>query len=71
MPDHAAEHANQRVVVCQTVLLNMLTSEFFLLENPLEDEPVLDALLSDTRCIIHGTKYTLNLIYFGALYFAV
>ncbi|KAK8403257.1 hypothetical protein O3P69_000406 [Scylla paramamosain] len=48
----------------QTVLLNMLTSEFFLLENPMPGEKVIGTLLSDTCALIHGEKswvlYTLR-----------
>ncbi|XP_069163973.1 NACHT and WD repeat domain-containing protein 2 [Procambarus clarkii] len=48
----------------QTVLLNMLTSEFFLLENPIPGEKVIGTLLSDSCALIHGERswvlYTLR-----------
>ncbi|KAK3849709.1 hypothetical protein Pcinc_043548 [Petrolisthes cinctipes] len=48
----------------QTVLLNMLTSEFFLLENPMTEERVIGTLLSDTCAIIYSQRawvvYTLR-----------
>ncbi|XP_069948531.1 NACHT and WD repeat domain-containing protein 2 [Cherax quadricarinatus] len=48
----------------QTVLLNMLTSEFFLLENPLPGQKVIGSLLSDSCALIHGDRswvlYTLR-----------
>ncbi|XP_037797036.1 NACHT and WD repeat domain-containing protein 2-like [Penaeus monodon] len=48
----------------QTVLLNMLTSEFFLLENPMPGETVIGSLLSDSCAVIHGERswvlYTLR-----------
>ncbi|XP_050688331.1 NACHT and WD repeat domain-containing protein 2-like [Eriocheir sinensis] len=48
----------------QTVLLNMLTSEFFLLENPMPGEKVIGTLLSDLCALIHGERswvlYTLR-----------
>ncbi|KAG7172706.1 NACHT and WD repeat domain-containing protein 2-like [Homarus americanus] len=48
----------------QTVLLNMLTSEFFLLENPMSGEKVIGTLLSDSCALIHGERswvlYTLR-----------
>ncbi|XP_076047272.1 NACHT and WD repeat domain-containing protein 2 [Oratosquilla oratoria] len=42
----------------QTVLLNMLTSEYLILENPLEGESVQGTLLSDTNLVIHGESLT-------------
>ncbi|KAK4290424.1 hypothetical protein Pmani_036667 [Petrolisthes manimaculis] len=48
----------------KTVLLNMLTSEFFLLENPMSEESVIGTLLSDTCAIIYSQRawvvYTLR-----------
>ena len=48
---YAVAHTNNSL----SVLLNMLTSEFFKIENPLENgEIVINALLSDSNCFILG-----------------
>ncbi|KAF2357627.1 WD40-repeat-containing domain [Trinorchestia longiramus] len=49
---YAVAHTNNNLVV----LLNMLTSEFFRLHDPLDGETVKASLLTDTHCIIHGTQ---------------
>ncbi|XP_068248399.1 NACHT and WD repeat domain-containing protein 2 [Palaemon carinicauda] len=41
----------------QMVLLNMLTSEFFILENPVPGEPVIGTLLSDACAAVYGERY--------------
>ncbi|KAL7638639.1 UNVERIFIED_CONTAM: hypothetical protein RMT77_011211 [Armadillidium vulgare] len=49
---YSVAHTNNN----QTILLNMLTSEFFIIDNPLDGESVQGTLLSDTHCIIHGQR---------------
>ena len=44
------------------VLLNMLTSEFFILENPVPGEPVIGTLLSDACAAVYGERLVLFLL---------